>query len=158
MAFADLAGFTRLGEALPPQELEHVASRLADLARDVAVNPVRFIKTIGDAVMLMCADPVPLLNAALDLVAIAAKEDLPRLRVGVASGEAVSSAGDWFGSPVNVASRVTGVARAGTVLVAETAREAIGDAAGFDWSVAGSRHLKGISGELKLYRVSRLGQ
>jgi adenylate cyclase len=119
---------------------------------------VRFIKTIGDAVMLVCADPVPLLNAALDLVAIAAKEDLPRLRVGVASGEAVSSAGDWFGSPVNVASRVTGVARAGTVLVAETAREAIGDAAGFDWSVAGSRHLKGISGELKLYRVSRLGQ
>jgi adenylate cyclase len=157
VAFADLAGFTRLGEALPPQELEHVASRLADLARDVAVNPVRFIKTIGDAVMLVCADPVPLLNAALDLVAIAAKEDLPRLRVGVASGEAVSSAGDWFGSPVNVASRVTGVARAGTVLVAETAREAIGDAAGFDWSVVGSRHLKGISGELKLYRVSRLG-
>jgi adenylate cyclase len=49
------------------------------------------------------------------------------------------------------------VARAGTVLVAETAREAIGDAAGFDWSVVGSRHLKGISGELKLYRVSRLG-
>ena len=77
VAFADLAGFTRLGEALPPQELEHVASRLADLARDVAVNPVRFIKTIGDAVMLVCADPVPLLNAALDLVAIAAKEDLP---------------------------------------------------------------------------------
>ena len=153
----DLAGFTRRGEALPPQELEHVASRLADLARDVAVNPVRFIKTIGDAVMLVCADPVPLLNAVIDLVAIAAKEDLPRLRVGVASGDAVSRAGDWFGSPVNVASRVTGVARAGTVLVAETAREAIGDAAGFDWSVVGSRHLKGISGELKLYRVSRLG-
>jgi hypothetical protein len=34
---------------------------------------------------------------------------------------------------------------------------AIGAAAGFDWSVVGSRHLKGISGELKLYRVSRLG-
>ena len=64
-------------------------------------------------------------------------------------------AGDWFGSPVNVASRVTGVARAGTVLVAETAREAVGDAAGFDWSLAGSRHLKGISGQMKLYRVSR---
>ena len=122
VALAEPRGLTRLGEALPPQELEHVASRLADLARDVAVNPVRFIKTIGDAVMLVCADPVPLLNAALDLVAIAAKEDLPRLRAGVASGEAVSSAGDWFGSPVNVASRVTGVARSSTVHVAETAR------------------------------------
>jgi adenylate cyclase len=155
VAFADLAGFTRLGEALPPKDLELVASRLADLARDVAVAPVRFVKTIGDAVMLLCADPVPLLNAVIDLVAVAAKEGLPRLRVGVASGDAVSRAGDWFGSPVNVASRVTGAARAGTVLVAESAREAIGNAEGFDWAFAGSRHLKGISGEVKLFRVSR---
>lgn len=155
VAFADLAGFTRLGEALPPEDLERVASRLADLARDVAVAPVRFVKTIGDAVMLLCADPVPLLNAVLDLVAVAAKEGLPRLRGGVASGNAVSRAGDWFGSPVNVASRVTGAARAGTVLVAESTREAIGDAEGFDWAFTGSRHLKGISGEVKLFRVSR---
>jgi adenylate cyclase len=67
----------------------------------------------------------------------------------------VSRAGDWFGSPVNVASRVTGAARAGTVFVAESAREAIGDAEGFDWAFAGSRHLKGISGAVKLFRVSR---
>jgi len=155
VAFGDLAGFTRLGEALPPEELERVASRLADLARDVAVAPVQFVKTIGDAVMLLCADPVPLLNAVLDLVALAGKNGLPRLRVGVASGAAVSRAGDWFGSPVNIASRVTGAARAGTVFVAESARDAVGDAEGFDWAVAGSRHLKGISGEVKLFRVSR---
>jgi adenylate cyclase len=155
VAFGDLAGFTRLGEALPPEELERVASRLADLARDVAVAPVQFVKTIGDAVMLLCGDPVPLLNAVLDLVALAGKNGLPRLRVGVASGAAVSRAGDWFGSPVNVASRVTGAARAGTVFVAESARDAVGDAEGFDWAVAGSRHLKGISGEVKLFRVSR---
>ncbi len=155
VAFADLAGFTRLGEAIPAEELEQVASRLADLAHDVAVAPVRFVKTIGDAVMLVCADPVPLLNAVLDLVAVAAKESLPRLRGGVASGDAVSRAGDWFGSPVNVASRVTGAARAGTVLVAESARQAIGDAKGFDWAFAGSRHLKGIGGQVKLFRVSR---
>jgi adenylate cyclase len=155
VAFADLAGFTRLGEALPLEDLEHVASRLADLARDVGVTPVRFVKTIGDAVMLVCTYPVPLLNAVLDLVALAAEEAMPQLKVGVASGEAIMRAGDWFGSPVNVASRVTGVARAGTVLVAETARGAVGDAAGFDWSLAGSRHLKGISGQMKLYRVSR---
>ncbi len=53
IAFADLAGFTRLGEALPAEELEHVASRLAELAHDVAFTPVRFVKSIGDAVMLV---------------------------------------------------------------------------------------------------------
>jgi adenylate cyclase len=69
--------------------------------------------SIGGGVMLICPDPVPLLDAMLDLVAVAKDSDLPQLRVGVASGSAVSRAGDWFGSPVNVACRVTSVARRG---------------------------------------------
>src|SRR6201993_233618 len=155
IAFADLVGFTRLGEAVPPEDLERLASRLAELARDVAVPPVRLIKSIGDAVMLMCTDAVPLLDAMLDLVTAADGSDLPQLRVGVASGSAVSRAGDWFGSPVNVASRVTGVARPGAVLVAESTHEQIGENDRFVWSFAGARHLKGVRGETRLYRVRR---
>ena len=56
---------------------------------------------------------------------------------------------------VNQASRVTGVARPGAVLLAESAREAIGDAPGFDWSFAGARRLKGIRDEVKLFRARR---
>lgn len=52
-----------------------------------------------------------------------------------------------------MASRVTAVARPGAVLVAESARDAIGSAAGFTWSFAGARHLKGVKGEVKLYRA-----
>jgi adenylate cyclase len=158
VAFADLVGFTRLGEAVPPEDLEQLASRLADLARDAAVAPVRMIKTIGDAVMLVSPDPVALLDAMLDLVAAAEDSDLPRLTVGMASGSAVSRAGDWFGSPVNVASRVTGVARPSSVLVAESTRDAIGEDERFEWSFAGARHLKGIRGETKLFRARRAGE
>lgn len=157
IAFADLVGFTRLGEAVPPEDLERLASRLAELARDVAVPPVRLIKTIGDAVMLMCPDPVLLLGAMLDLVVAAEDSDLPQLRVGIASGSAVSRAGDWFGSPVNVASRVTSVARPGAVLAAESTRDAIGESDRFVWSFAGARHLKGVRGETKLYRARPAG-
>ena len=155
VAFADLAGFTRLGEALPAEELEHVASRLADLAHDVAFAPVRFVKSIGDAVMLISFEAAPLLAAVLDLADAAVANDLPRLRIGVASGCAVTRAGDWFGSPVNLASRVTAAARPGTVLVAESARDAVANAPGFDWSSAGTRRLKGVSQEVKLFRVGR---
>jgi adenylate cyclase len=154
VAFADLVGFTRLGEAVPPEELESLASRLSNLARQAIAPPARFVKTIGDAVMFVSTDPVVLLQTALDLLAAAEKfDDIPQLRVGVASGQAVTRAGDWFGSPVNVASRVTGVARPGSVLVAETARTAIGSAEGFDWSFAGARHLKGVKSEVKLFRA-----
>jgi adenylate cyclase len=156
VAFADLVGFTRLGEQMPPEDLGLVAIRLADLAHDVVASPVQFVKTIGDAVMLVCSDPLKLLVTVLDLVDAAAAEDFPRLRVGLAFGRAVNRAGDWYGSPVNLASRVTGAAPAGTVRVIESAREAIGDPADIEWSAPEARHLKGIRGEVLLYRARRL--
>ena len=156
-AFADLAGFTQLGEALSAEELERVASRLADLAHDVAVTPVQFVKSIGDAVMLVCWDAAPLLQAMLDLADAAAANHLPALRIGLASGAAVTRAGDWFGRPVNLASRVTASARPGTVLVADSTRDAVGNVANIDWISVGARRLKGVSAEVKLFRAQRTG-
>lgn len=153
-AFADLVGFTRLGEEVPPEELEKLASRLAERARAVAVGPVRFIKTIGDAVMFVSTDAAALLAAVLTLIDAAEADDLlPRLRAGVAYGPAVSRAGDWFGSPVNTASRVTSLARPRSVLVTETGRDAVGEDARFRWSAAGSRHLRGIPDTVALFRA-----
>jgi adenylate cyclase len=126
------------------------------MAREVAVPPVRYIKSIGDEVMLVSTDPVAMLDAVLDLVdATEADDDFPRVRVGLATGMAVSRAADWFGSPVNLASRVTGAARPGTILVSEATREAIGDDARFAWSFAGARRVKGIKDDVKLFRARR---
>jgi adenylate cyclase len=156
VAFADLVGFTRLGEVISAEELGHLANRLAHLARDVAVPPVRFVKSIGDAVMFVCPEPAPLLDVALKLVeAVDTDDDFPRLRAGVAAGMAVSRAGDWFGSPVNVASRITGAARPGTVLAADSVWEAVGDTGEFDGSFAGARRLKGVRNDVKLFRIRR---
>ncbi len=159
VAFADLVGFTRLGEVLAAEELGQLAIRLADLARDLTSPPVRFIKTVGDAVMFVCPQPAPLLDVVLKLVDVVDTDnEFPRLRAGVASGMAVSRAGDWFGSPVNMASRVTGVARPGTVLVADSVWDALNESDGpseFQASFAGARRLKGIKNEVKLFRVRR---
>jgi adenylate cyclase len=115
---------------------------------------VRLVKTIGDEVMFVSPDPEPLVEVMLALVERTdADDDLPRLRAGVATGMAVSRAGDWFGSPVNLASRVTGAARPGSLLVAESTYDAIGDDDRYSWSFAGVRHLKGIKNDVKLFRV-----
>jgi adenylate cyclase len=108
--------------------------------------------------MFVSSEPAALLRVALDLLASAEKEGLPQLRVGLAAGAAVRRAGDWFGSPVNLASRVTSAARPGTVLVAESAHEAIGETGEFTWSFAGARHIKGIKGEVKLFRARSAGE
>ncbi len=159
VAFADLVGFTRLGEELPPDQLEQVAERLVSLAGEVVEAPVRFVKSIGDAVLLVSPDPCALVTAAHALVAAADAEgqEFPQLRVGIASGSAVSRAGDWFGRPVNLASRITTVARAGSVVADAATRKAIGDRDELHWSSVGERKLKGVPGAVRLHRVRPSG-
>ena len=153
VAFADLVGFTKLGENLPPEEIGGLAGELADLAADVSQSPVRLVKTIGDAAMLVSEDNEALIEAVLEMVGRAdeARDGFPQLRAGVAYGPALSRAGDWYGRPVNVASRVTSVARPGSVLVHADVRDAVEDR--FQWSFAGKRKLKGVKGEQSLYRA-----
>jgi adenylate cyclase len=156
VAFADLVGFTRLGEEVDAGELGRVAQRLVGLTVDRLRGDVRLVKTIGDAAMLVSPDASTLLEVALDLVdaADAEGEDFPQLRIGLASGAALSRAGDWYGRPVNLASRVTAIARPGSVLATRDVRDAAGNA--YRWSAAGARSLKGVDEPVRLYRVRRL--
>jgi adenylate cyclase len=156
VAFADLVGFTRLGESRPVDELGAVAGRLAEMAQGVAVHPVRLVKTIGDAAMLVSPHVPPLLDAALGLVdaADAEGDEFPQLKAGVAAGPALNRGGDWYGHAVNLASRVTGIARPGSVLCTREVRDAAGDN-GYRWSATRERRLKGISEPMRLFRVRR---
>src|SRR5918998_5973475 len=74
VGFCDLVGFTRLGEGVPAADLGAIATRLAALAAEVAEPPVRLVKTIGDAVMLVAPEPAPLLHASLGLMEAAERE------------------------------------------------------------------------------------
>lgn len=178
VGFADLVGFTRLGERLPAADLGRLAGRLAELADEVAESPVRIVKTIGDAVMLSAPDPLRLVEALLGLVeaAEAAGDEFPQLRAGAAFGPALARGGDWYGRPVNLASRVTDVARPGSVLVAEELHDALEDSGAGNGGNSGAgggggggdgplrfsriprRRLKGVQGHVTLYRVRRRGE
>jgi adenylate cyclase len=151
VAFADLVGFTRLGEQLSAEEVGQVAGRLGELASEVAAPPVRLVKTIGDAAMLVSLEAPALVDAAVRLIeAVDAAPDLPRLRAGAAFGPALSRSGDWYGRPVNLASRLTGIAAPGSVFASAELREAASD---FAWTAAGARKLKGIEDEIEVYHV-----
>jgi adenylate cyclase len=155
VCFADLVGFTRLGEEVPPDELGRLAARLETLATEVLVPPVRLIKTIGDAAMLTSLEPAPLLDTALELLdaADAEGEYFPQLRAGIAIGPALSRAGDWFGRPVNLASRITGIARPGSLLAEREVREFARES--YRWSYVGERRLRGVREPVSLFRARR---
>src|SRR4051794_6446035 len=157
IAFADLAGFTRLGEQVAADQLGSVAGRLTALATDAARPPVRLVKMIGDAAMLVSTEPKPLLEAVLDLLdAVDAEgEEFPPLRAGIACGEGLSRGGDWYGAPVNLASRITDKSRPGSVVVSAEFKDLLGED-GYSWTkLPGKRKFKGVSEDQVLFRVRR---
>jgi adenylate cyclase len=155
VCFADLVGFTKLGEEIAPEELGLVAGRLEEMATAVAEPPVRLVKTIGDAAMLVCTETEPMVEAALRLVEASEEEgeEFPSLRAGIAFGPVLAQAGDYYGRSVNLASRITGVAKPASVLIDVAAREAAGEE--FSYSFVGERRLKGFDARTKLFRVRR---
>jgi adenylate cyclase len=157
ICFADLVGFTKIGEQVETEELGLIAGRLDELATAVAEPPVRLVKLIGDAAMLVSTDAGAMVEAALRMVAAAEAEgdEFPGLRAGIAHGSVHVQAGDYYGRPVNLASRLTAIAKPGSVLVDAVAKEAAADA--FAYSFAGEKRLKGFDSKAKLYRVRRIG-
>jgi adenylate cyclase len=154
VAFADLVGFTSLGESAPVEELSGVAGRLGELTGDLVEPPVRFVKQIGDAVMLVSPDTGRMVDTVVRLVdATCDDDDFPPLRAGIAFGPAVNRWGDWYGAPVNLASRLTARARPASVLATSEVRERAGD--GWTWSSAGPKKIKGLTAPVKTFRVRR---
>ena len=153
VAFADLVDFTKLGDRVDAEQLGSVAGRFEEIAFSVAEPPVRLVKVIGDAVMMVSDDAAALAAAMLGLVDAADREgeEFPQLRGGFSFGPTLSQGGDFYGRQVNLASRLTGIARPGSVLTDEAGKGAAGD--GFSYSFAGERKLKGIKGGVKLFRV-----
>lgn len=119
VGFADLVGFTRLSRRLEQRELAEVVERFEQGAADVVTAAgARLVKTLGDEVLWIAERPLAAVMAGLDMLdAFVGDEQVPELRVGLATGLVISRMGDVFGTTVNLASRLTSLARPGTVLV-----------------------------------------
>jgi adenylate cyclase len=156
IAFADLVDFTRLGERVAPEDLGWIAARFDDMALDAVQRPAHLVKTIGDAAMFVSDDLSALLDTVRELhAAIGRQEEVPDMRVGIAFGPATLRGGDWFGAPVNAASRVTAVAQPGQIVATAAFRKRT-DTAGWQ-RVRRKRRLPGVEGRQRLYRLDPAG-
>jgi adenylate cyclase len=129
IGFADIVGYTRQTRSLKQEEL----ARLVDVfeARALAIvtaHDGRIIKTIGDEILFAADRAEDAAHIALELVEEHLRdEDFPQLRAGVAWGPVLSRLGDVFGPTVNIAARLTSVARPGRVLTDKEMAEALHD-------------------------------
>ncbi len=124
VGFADIVGFTALsnqiGQARIGDIVELFESRCADV---VAGKRGRVIKSLGDSVLFVNDDPIRAYDTAEGIINVVGRDPrMPDVRVGLASGSVVMRLGDVFGPPVNMANRMTAVARRNRIIVdAETA-------------------------------------
>jgi adenylate cyclase len=151
----DLAGYTELSEDLDEHGLSELLARFETLAYDtVAVNNGRIVKTIGDEVMFVggARDVARIALALVDRVG--ADPDIPDVRVGVAYGSVLARDGDFYGPVVNLASRITGRARRGTILASEPLHAVLAESPEFAWRRLGTKRIRGI-GEVELVVLRR---
>ena len=151
--FADLAGFTALTEAHGDSSASRIAADfVASVRRIIADFDAEEVKTIGDEVMIRTADSESAVRIGLEIVDQLAFHRSPPVRVGMHSGPAIHRDGDWFGSTVNVASRVADAAKPGEVLLTDATRSELGD--GFKVEARGARYLKHVPELVPVYSVT----
>ena len=132
VGFVDMVGYTRLTRQIDEDELSRVLDSFEALAGEViAEHHGRVVKMIGDEVLFVADSAADGAEIALALTErTTADENLPAVRAGMASGRILSRFGDVYGSVVNLAARLTSVARPGTILIdKELATELTGNPA-----------------------------
>jgi adenylate cyclase len=122
VGFADIVAFTALTNQLDHARIgdlvEIFESRCADV---VAGQHGRVIKSLGDAVLFVNEDPIRAYDTAEGIIAVVGRDKrMPDVRVGLSTGAVVTRLGDVFGPPVNMAARLTAVARRNRIIVDET--------------------------------------
>ena len=122
VGFADIVSFTALSNRLTEERIgdlvELFESRCSDV---VTAQGGRVIKSIGDSVLFVSEDPIGAYNIAEGIINVVGRDSrMPDIRLGLASGSVVMRLGDVFGPPVNLAARLTAVARRNRIIIDAT--------------------------------------
>ncbi len=156
IAFADLAGYTRLTEEQGDERAVSAVERFVEEVERTLPIDARVLKTLGDEVMVVGVDPVALTQWAVGFQA-QAPAGVPPPRIGIHHGEAIYRDGDYYGREVNQAARVVARAAGGEVLVTRTVVDLAAGIDGLAFELIGEVGLKGFSEPTELYLASARG-
>ncbi len=154
VGFADLVGFTRLSRQLEDADLALLVERFEAVSADVvAETGATLVKTVGDEILFIADDAPTAAETALRLHnAHAADPDVPQVRIGLASGPVLRRMGDVFGSTVNLASRLTALARPDSTLVDAATAADLADLPGMRLRQLAPRRVRGL-GVIRVFEM-----
>jgi DNA-binding NarL/FixJ family response regulator/class 3 adenylate cyclase len=145
--FTDVVGSTTLYDRYGDDEADARRARhFAVLREVVATHEGREVKSTGDGLMVTFTSAVAAVRCAVAMQrATTGATDGLELRIGIDAGEPLSEAGDLYGTPVIVASRLCDAAGPGEVLATHVVSQIAGPRVAELMRPAGSFRVKGIS-------------
>lgn len=158
--FADIAGFTALTEAHgDEQALELVEGFSQAVAAELPPVRGEHVKTVGDALMLRIPAPGDAVLLALRIANdLMQDHGAPAVRVGLHHGPAVERNGDYFGTSVNLAARVSALASGGEVLLTGQTAALVPDLEGVLYESRGRQTLRNVAEPLEIFAALRVGE
>lgn len=156
VGFADLVSFTQLSTDVSQEHLAAMVEGFESLCADLVTgHGGRVIKTLGDSVLFIADGPATGVDIASAIVErIGGDDQLPDVHVGLATGPVVMRLGDVFGSPVNLASRLTAVARRNRVIADQATADAVDTLDGYAARPLSERPIRGF-GPVQPFAVRR---
>lgn len=154
--FADIAGFTALTEAHGDEQAAALVDRFAAGAEKELPAGATRVKSIGDALMLRVPEPGDAILLGLRLTRDVLREHGAfAVRVGLHHGPAVERDGDYFGTTVNVAARVSSIAAGGEVLTTGETAALVPDLEGVLFESRGRHTLRNVAEPLEIFAALR---
>lgn len=158
IGFADMVGFTALSQQLSEEALATIVARFEAAAYDTVTSlGGRVVKMIGDEVMFVVDEVADAARIGIELADVYADDEmLSDVRVGIACGSVLTQDGDYYGPVVNLAHRIVKIANPGSVLVSDTAADALRGNDEFQLRALRPRFLKDL-GRVPLWLLVRDG-
>src|SRR6266550_4654533 len=157
---ADVVGFSRLmgeDEAGTHRALRELRRALDPL---IATHGGRIVGTAGDSLLADFSSVVDALSCAVEMqrAALAINEPIPQqrrleLRIGVNLGDVIVDGDDIFGDGVNIAARLEGLARPGTICISHTVYDQVRNKLDLDYRPLGNHRVKNIAEPVRAYAV-----
>jgi predicted ATPase len=148
--FTDVEGSTRRWEADADGMRAALAAHDEVLRNEIQAHGGFLFKHTGDGVCAAFSSPKEAVDAA---TAAQRRLQLP-VRMGIATGEAELRDGDYFGSVLNRAARVTAAGHGGQILLAESTA---GLLSGVDLVDLGPRRLRDVPNAITVFQVNAQG-
>lgn len=158
--FADIAGFTALTEAHGDEHAVALVEQFAHAVRK-ELPPIdgEYVKSVGDALMVRVSDPADAIRLGLTIThGLFRGHEAPAVRVGLNHGPAVERDGDYFGSTVNIAARVSALGGGGEVLLTGNTAALAPNLDGVLYESHGREVLRNVSEPVEIFAALPIGE